>query len=68
MKQIEEFPEYLISFCGKVFSNKSNKWLKQCKNGEGYLCVSLCKDKKNIIGIYIVCLPRPIFKKLEAVI
>lgn len=41
MKQIKEHPNYYITDCGKVFSKKSNKFLKPRKHTGGYLRVSL---------------------------
>lgn len=44
-KVISDFPDYLISDSGIVFSNKSNKEIKPA-SCNGYLIVGLVKDKK----------------------
>lgn len=42
----EEFTDYGITSCGKVWSFKRNKFLKPTKTNSGYLKVVLCKDGK----------------------
>ena len=45
--EIQNYPNYLIYEDGKVFSKYTNKYLKACPSGAGYLQVSLTKDKKH---------------------
>ena len=44
VKEIEGFEDYLIYSDGRVFSKKSNKFLKQSTDKRGYKVVSLCKN------------------------
>ena len=47
MKDIKGYEGlYGITSCGKVWSYRSNKFLKPYDNGKGYLYVKLCKDGK----------------------
>lgn len=47
MKDIKDFERlYAITSCGKVWSYKSNKFLKLTPNSGGYSTVGLCKDGK----------------------
>lgn len=55
MKTISEFPNYLITKDGRIWSKSRidiagrrlrGKWLKPYKRKDGYLCASLCKNKK----------------------
>lgn len=41
---ILENPDYSVTSFGRVFSHKSDKFLKPCKTPNGYLMVSLCKN------------------------
>jgi hypothetical protein len=41
MKEIKGFTEYFITKCGKVWSNKTNKWLKLSDDKDGYKYVKL---------------------------
>ena len=43
---IKDFKNYLITFDGRVFSLKSNKYLKLRINSDGYYVVGLYKDGK----------------------
>jgi len=43
-KTIKGYPNYLISNEGRVFSYKSNKFLKPGKGSRGYLIVVLCNN------------------------
>lgn len=43
LKEIEEFEDYQISDDGRVWSKKSNKWLKPNMDSGGYFFVCLCK-------------------------
>lgn len=43
---VNGFEDYIISNYGKVFSTKNGKFLKMCKNKNGYLQVGLWKDRK----------------------
>lgn len=48
---IKNFPEYYITDSGDVYSRKLDgrfKKLSLCKNKDGYLCVGLVKNKKQI--------------------
>ena len=45
MRQIKEYPDYLITLDGKVFSMISMKFLKLNNDGRGYLSIQLY-DKK----------------------
>ena len=38
---------YAVTSCGKVWSYRSNKFLKLCDNGKGYLIAGLSKDGKS---------------------
>lgn len=42
-KQIEDYPDYDIYDDGRVYSRKSNKFLKPCKNNSGYDTLNLYK-------------------------
>jgi hypothetical protein len=44
--EIQGFNDYLIYPDGKVFSKKSNKFMKSSDNGTGYKYLKLC-DRKN---------------------
>lgn len=44
-KQVKGFNGYQISNYGKVFSTKTNKYLKLQMNKDGYMCVTLNKKK-----------------------
>tara|TARA_R100000951_G_scaffold45_1_gene136 strand:+ start:90 stop:539 length:450 start_codon:yes stop_codon:yes gene_type:complete len=46
--EIQNHPNYLIYPDGKVFSKKSNIFMKPCDNGTGYKYVSLYPGRKNI--------------------
>jgi hypothetical protein len=43
---IQGYPNYLIYDDGLVFSEKSNRFLKYCKNQYGYHMIILCKNGK----------------------
>ena len=45
-KQIEDFPGYWVNSYGRVWSDKSKKWLVPTPNSKGYLRVSLYRDGK----------------------
>ena len=45
MRRIKDFEDYSITSCGKVWSHKSNRWLKPKKNN-GYLRINLYKNRK----------------------
>lgn len=45
MTHIADFPNYIIEPDGKIFSKKSNKYLKLSKNQNGYLSVELSNGK-----------------------
>ena len=69
MVKIDEFPEYLISKCGKVYSTYKNRYLNSSINGKnksGYYCVKLTKNKKQytfkihrLLGIAFIENPKP---------
>ena len=42
--QVREFPNYMISSCGRVMNIKTFRVLKPGMDGRGYLYVNLCKD------------------------
>ena len=46
MEPIPSHPSYLISRDGKVWSKKSNRYLKIQTNKNGYLRIALCENKK----------------------
>lgn len=46
-KAIKGFEDYLITDTGRVYSIKSQKYMKQRQNNRGYLMVSLCKNAKH---------------------
>lgn len=46
-KAIKDFEDYLITDTGRIYSIKSQKYMKQRKNNRGYLMVSLCKNAKH---------------------
>jgi len=50
--EIQGFNEYLIYPDGKVFSKKTNKYLKWSMGKNGYYTVSLCGDKIKKITIH----------------
>jgi len=43
-KEVEGFPNYLIYDDGRVWSKRSNKFMKPYKMISGYLRIDLCKD------------------------
>ena len=47
-KQIEGFPGYWVNSYGRVWSDKSKKWLVPRPNYKGYLIVCLYRDGKKI--------------------
>ena len=38
--------QYAITSCGRVWSYKTNRFLKLCNHPDGYLQINLCKDGK----------------------
>jgi len=59
--EIINYPNYLIYRDGRVFSKKSNKFLKESTNKDGYKQLSLWKDRKEkkfkihrLIGIHYI--------------
>ncbi len=44
--EIEGYENYLIYEDGRVYSKKSNKFMKGSQDKDGYLIVHLCKDGK----------------------
>jgi len=44
--EINNYPDYLIYEDGKVFSKKTNKFLKPWTINSGYSCIQLCKENK----------------------
>ena len=65
--EIQGYPNYLIYDDGKVFSKKSNKFLKPFINSRGYYRVDLCENGKRknykihrLIGIHYI--PNPDMK------
>ena len=62
--EIEGYKNYLIYDDGRVFSKKSNKFLKPALNSDGYCTVSLCENGKQkshkvhrLVAIYYI--PNP---------
>ena len=62
--EIEGYPNYLIYDDGRVYSKRSNKFMKPCKNKYGYLVVNLSKNNKGkkifihrLIALYYI--PNP---------
>lgn len=56
VKEIKDFPDYLISDTGEVYSKNYHrsgilKKLKPGTNGYGYLRVTLCKDGKHYLKL-----------------
>ena len=49
IKDIKGFEDYQITDDGRVWSKKTNKWLKPQLGGNGYYQVGLCKDNKCFI-------------------
>lgn len=47
-KEISDYPNYLITKDGKVYSKKARKFLKPKKLPSGYLTIKLCNNKKNV--------------------
>ena len=43
---IKDFPDYMVSKFGQVYSMRSGKILKPLKSIDGYVCYALTKDKK----------------------
>lgn len=56
MLPIPEYEDYLITEDGKVFSNKSNRYLALRPNTAGYLRVALSKGGKvrEFLGLYLI--------------
>lgn len=53
MKKIEGYPDYEVTEDGRVYSHKSNRWLKQNKNSNGYPSVSLSiNGRTKTIGLH----------------
>jgi len=46
--EIEGFTDYLIYPDGRLWSNKSNRFLKHTRKNTGYMCVNLDKKQKYI--------------------
>ena len=46
MKIIKDFPNYLITRDGRVFSLKTDKWMKPQKGINGHQGIALFKDSK----------------------
>ncbi len=46
MKRIKDYPNYLITCDGRVFSLKTDKWLKPQKGINGHQGIALFKDGK----------------------
>ena len=44
---IDDFPNYMISTCGRIKSIKTGKLLKPYINKRGYAYIGLTKDKKS---------------------
>ena len=62
--EIQGYPNYLIYEDGKVFSKKSNMFLKPGLNSEGYYHIKLCENSKvknyrinRLVGIHYI--PNP---------
>jgi hypothetical protein len=51
-KEIKDYPNYLITKDGKVFSKKAKKFLKPKILPSGYLCIKLCNNGK-MVDAYI---------------
>ena len=49
--EIKDYPNYLIYKNGSVWSKRSNKFLKPCKNTYGYCIVGLYKNNKRKISL-----------------
>jgi hypothetical protein len=47
-KEIVDYPNYLITKDGNIYSKRANKFLKPKKLPSGYLCVKLCNNKKQV--------------------
>ena len=45
-KEIEEFPNYMISRFGQIYSKRVNHILQPLNNIDGYICYALMKNKK----------------------
>lgn len=46
MKKIKDFDFYYVSSNGDIYSSRKNRFLKKCKDTNGYYNVILCKNKK----------------------
>ena len=59
--EIQDFPNYLIYPDGRVFSKKSNKFMKPADNGNGYLRLSLGRNNDKYIHrlVAIHYIPNP---------
>ena len=62
--EVQDYPNYLIYQDGRIWSNKTNRFLKPGKNTCGYLYVNLCKKGKakhflihRLLGIHYI--PNP---------
>lgn len=50
---IKGYSNYLITMCGKIYSNKRKRFLTLIKNEEGYLRVYLIDDNRNRKGLLV---------------
>lgn len=48
-KRIDDFPNYLISNLGNVYSLRKKSFLRPCDDGHGYLMLHLCKDNRQYV-------------------
>ena len=44
--EIKDFPDYMVSRYGQVYSKRTNKILKPLKSIDGYVCFALTRNKK----------------------
>jgi hypothetical protein len=47
-KEINGYPNYIITKDGNIYSKRAKKFLKPKKLPSGYLCVKLCNNRKQV--------------------
>lgn len=65
--EIKDYPNYLITKDGNVYSKKAKKFLTPKKLSSGYLCVKLCNDGK-MVDAYINKLVREYYPSEELLV
>lgn len=66
MRHVPDFPGYRVSDDGRVWSDKTGRWLKGVPASRGYLQVALCRagvpHKRRVHALVALCFsgPRPV--------